>query len=333
MEKEKTHDIKWGIIGCGSIANRFATSLQALGKGTLLAGASRTPGRAEAFAEAHGMERVYTHYESLVADPDVDAVYVATTHNFHFENVKLCLENGKHVLCEKPFTVNAAQAEELLALARTTGLFMMEAVWTRFLPAILELQQLLADGVIGQVRTVKADFSIDGLGMNTEHRLRNKALAGGSLLDLGIYPITFADIIFGAQPTRIQSSAVIGDTEVDDRSFYLFDYEGGRRAVLSASFTHIAPSEAVVCGTKGFIRVPVFHAAQEFHIHRNGEDPETVRLPYGEGENFKFEIAHAMECITAGKTESSIMPHSETLAIMRTMDTLRSQWGLQYPGE
>jgi predicted dehydrogenase len=325
-------DIKWGIIGCGGIAHMFATSLQALENGTLLAGASRTPGRALEFAEKHGMERVYTDYESLAADPDIDAVYIATTHNFHYENIKLCLKNGKHVLCEKPFTVNAVQTLELIGIAREKNIFMMEAVWTRFLPAIGKLQELLAAGVIGEVRTVRADFSICRE-FDPEGRLWNKALAGGALLDLGIYPITFASIVFGEQPIRIQSSAVMGETGVDDRSFYLFDYEGGRRAQLSSSFTHDAPTEGIICGTKGHIRVPHFLAAQELHIHRNGEEPETLKLPYGKGENFRFEIAEAMECMASKKTESGILPLSETLAVMQTMDTLRAQWGLEYEGE
>ena len=326
-------DIQWGIIGCGGIAGMFATSLQALETGILLAGASRTPGRAAEFAEKHAMARAYTDYEALVADPDVDAVYIATTHNFHHENIRLCLENGKHVLCEKPFTVNAAQTAELIELAREKNLFMMEAVWTRFLPAIGKLKEVLATGDIGEVLTVKADFSIEGE-FAPEHRLKNKALAGGALLDLGIYPITFASIVFGEQPTRILSSVVIGDTDVDDRSFYLFDYEGGRRAMLSSSFTHNAPTEGIICGTQGYIRVPGFLWAHEFHIHLEGQDePETIHLPYVEGENFRFEIAHAMQCIKDGKPESDIMPLSETLAIMQTMDTLRAQWGLKYEGE
>jgi predicted dehydrogenase len=326
-------DIQWGIMGCGGIAGMFATSLRALKAGDLLAGASRTPGRAAEFAEKHGFERIYTDYESLAADPDINAVYIATTHNFHHENIQLCLANGKHVLCEKPFTVNAAQTKELTDLAREKNLFMMEAVWTRFLPAIRKLQELLAEGIIGEIRTVKADFSIEGE-FPAEHRLKNKNLAGGALLDLGIYPITFASIVFGKQPSRIQSSAVIGDTGVDDRSFYLFDYENGRRAMLSSSFTHHAPTEGIICGTEGYIRVPGFLGAHEFHIHREGtEEPETIRIPYGEGENFKFEIAHAMECITAKKIESDILPLSETLAVMKTMDTLRDQWGLVYDGE
>ena len=325
-------EIKWGIMGCGGIAHMFADSLAALDNGILLAGTSLTEGRAQAFAEKHGMERVYTDYESLATDPDVDVVYIATTHNFHFENARLCLENGKHVLCEKPFTVNAEQTEKLMTLAREKNLFMMEAVWTRFLPAIGKLCELLDDGIIGEVLTVKADFSICGE-FSAEHRLKNKDLAGGALLDLGIYPITFAAIVFGEQPVRIQSSSVIGETDVDDRSFYLFDYDDGRRALLSSAFTHYAPSDGIVCGTKGYIRVPVFLAAQELHIHRTGREPEIINLPYGDNENFTFEIAEAMACIAAGKIESDILPLSETLAIMQTMDTLRAQWGLKYKGE
>jgi predicted dehydrogenase len=210
---------------------------------------------------------------------------------------------------------------------------MMEAVWTRFLPGIGKLRELLDEGVIGEVVSVRADFSIDGTKFDTEHRLRNKALAGGAFLDLGIYPITFASIVFGEQPERIQSSVVTGTTGVDDRSYCLFDYEGGRRAVLSSSFTHLAPIEGLVCGTKGYIRMPLFLAGQELQIHRAGEEPETIQMPYGDNENFTFEIAEATECITAGKLESDILPLSETLAVMKTMDTLRAQWGLTYEGE
>ena len=328
------NDIRWGIIGCGGIANTFATGLKSLENGILLAGASRTPGRAAEFAEKHGMERIYTSYEALLADPDVDAVYIATTHNFHYDNIKLCLNSGKPVLCEKPFTVNAAQTSELIELARAKNLFLMEAVWTRFLPAILKLQDVLAEGAIGEVRTLRADFSIDGSNFPPEHRLWNKALAGGALLDLGIYPITFAALVFGEAPVRIQSSAVISDTGVDERSFYLFDYKNGGRAQLFSSFTNSGPTEAMIYGTTGYIRVPGFLWTGEFHIHRDGiDEPETISLPYGEGENFKFEIAHAMECIADGKTESPIIPPAETLAMMQTMDTLRAQWGLKYPGE
>ncbi|MBN2164517.1 MAG: Gfo/Idh/MocA family oxidoreductase [Pontiellaceae bacterium] len=326
-------DIRWGIIGCGGIARTFAISLRALGYGELLAGASRTPGRAQAFCTEHNIPRYYTGYEQLVSDPDIDAVYVATTHNFHYGHVRLALEHGKHVLCEKPFTVNAAQAAELIELARSRKRFLMEAVWTRFLPSIQTAQKLIAEGTIGDVQTVYANFCL-GKSVPPDHRLRNINLAGGALLDLGIYPISMADLVFGQKPERIVSSAVMDpETGVDEHSYYLFEYTDGRKAVLSASYSQRAPVEAVISGTGGFIRLPHFLGAQEVHLHRNGEPPETFEFPYGELENFKYEIAHAMECIAAGQTESSILPPAKTLETMQTMDALRQQWNLVYPGE
>jgi predicted dehydrogenase len=325
--------IKWGIIGCGGIANTFAISLRALDSGRIVAGASRTPGRAREFADRHGIERSYNDYESLAHDSDIDAVYIATTHNFHYENVRLCLENGKHVLCEKPFTVNAAQTKDLIELARRKNLFMMEGLWTRFLPATLKLQQLLSEGAIGEIRTVFANFYLARY-FEPEHRLRNKALAGGALLDLGIYPINMASIVFGRQPLKIDSVVNMDEeTGVDASSFYFFDYSKGQRAILSSGYAQAAPVEALVCGSKGFIRIPHFLGARELQIHRTDLPAEVLEFPYDEGENFKYEIAHAMECIAAGKTESAIMPLSESLAVMETMDALRKQWGLTYTGE
>lgn len=326
-------EIRWGILGCGWIANTFATSLKALENGRILAGASRTPNRARDFAEQHALDRYYTTYEALVSDPDIDAVYVATTHNFHYENVKLCLEHNKHVLCEKPFTVNAEQSRALISLVRGKGLFMMEALWTRFLPAILKLQQLLAEQVIGDVQTVYCNFCL-GVDVPPEHRLRNIELAGGALLDLGIYPISMADIVFGRKPDRILSSATVDRiTGVDEHSYYLFEYDSGQKAVLSASASQAAPFEATICGKKGYIRVPHFLGAKELQIHRTGAEPDVLHFPFTEEENFKYEIAHAMECIAAGKMESEIMPLAKSLEIMETMDTLRRQWNLTYPGE
>ena len=326
-------DIRWGIIGCGGIANTFAASLNALDSGVLLAGASCTQGKAAAFAEKHGLGRSYSDYSALVADPDIEAVYVATTHNFHYDNVKLCLDHGKHVLCEKPFTINAAQTRELIQLAQAKELFLMEGLWTRFLPSIIHLQELVTGGAIGEVKSVFANFFL-GRDFSPEHRLRNRALAGGALLDLGIYPINMASIVFGRQPMNIESAVDLDEeTGVDASSYYFFDYGPRRRAVLAASYTQAAPTEALICGTQGFIRLPHFHGAQELQLYRSGQAPEVLEFTYGEGQNFKYEIAHAMECIAAGKTQSDIMPHTETLAVMETMDTLRAQWALTYPGE
>ena len=298
----------------------------------MLAGASLTAGRAESFAKKFSIKRAYTDYEALASDPEIDAIYIATTHNFHFDNIKLCLENGKHVLCEKPFTVNAQQAKILVALAKKQQCFMMECVWTRFLPAIKHLSVLLAQGVIGDVQTVKANFSISG-DFSPEHRLRNKDLAGGALLDLGIYPLTLAALIFSDKPAKIQSSAVLGETGVDESSFYLLEYAQGQRAVLSSSFIDGAPTEAIISGSKGYIRLPNFLAAQKLHLHLGNKAVQTLDFPFEEDESFTFEIMHALQCIRQHKSQSDILPLAKTVAMMTTMDAIRAQWPLKYSNE
>ena len=323
----------WGVIGCGEIANVFAVSLKSLNRGRLVAGASRTPGKAEAFAKRHTIPRSYSDYDALLADPEVDIVYISTTHNFHFECVKQCLEAGKHVLCEKPFTINAEQTRRLAALAKKKNLFVMEALWTRFLPAILKLQELIASGEIGTVETLYTNFCL-GFDLPPEHRMRNIDLAGGALLDLGIYPISMADIIFGEKPSRFSSFATMDrETGVDEHSHYVLEFGDRKKAVLSSSYSQAAPKDAIVSGTKGYIRVPDFLAAQELHIHKTDAEPEVLRFPYGESENFKYEIAHVMDCVEAGLRESNVMPLSKTLEIMELMDAIRKPWKLVYPGE
>jgi predicted dehydrogenase len=328
-------DINWGVIGCGGIARKFVKSLAVLEQGTLLGGASRNRDRAVAFAEEFGLERVYDDYEALVRDPEVDVVYVATTHNFHFENVKLCLENGKHVLCEKPMTVSAAETKALIALAEEKKLFLMEGLWTRFLPAIRKINEFITDGAIGEVKTVSAQFNV-GIGpdIDESHRIKNKALAGGCLLDLGVYPINFAAMVFGARPEKVSSDVTMGPTEVDYASHYFFDYGGGRRAVLSSSIEDMGPCEGLIMGSRGYIKTaPFFLSCRKFTMRKHGGEPKEYEFPCAEEETFKYEIEHVMERIDAGETESDVMPHAETLAIMELMDELRSQWGLTYDGE
>lgn len=328
--------LNWGVIGCGHIANTFADGLACLKTGKLIACASNSMQRAHAWAEnqqsKHNISKVYNNYEALVNDSDVEAVYVANTHNFHYESVKLCLQNHKHVLCEKPITLNAKQAAELYALARDKNCFLMEAVWTRFLPAIRMLQKQVSDNVIGDVLSVRADFSINRM-LDESHRLRNKALAGGALLDLGIYPITFAFIAFGEAPEKILSSAVMDSTGVDQRSFYLFEYSDGRRASLSSGYSHVAPSEGIIAGSDGYISVPNFHAAQEFTVYVEGQEPNTFSFPVEANEYFSFEIQHMQDCIEQGLSQSPILSHEESVQVMQTMDMLREQWGLKYENE
>ena len=324
--------INWGVMGCGGIAHQFALAIKKLEKCTILAGASNTKGRAKDFTEQYQIPRAYDNYQSLVTDPDIDVIYIATTHNFHFENIKLCLQHGKHVICEKPFTVNAQQTKILIALATENNCFMMECVWTRFFPAIEHLKQLLSENIIGEVHTVKANFSICE-DFPLEHRLRNKSLAGGALLDLGIYPLTLASIVFGEQPSRIQSSAVMGEDGVDESSCYLLEYQQHQRAILSASFIEESPTEGIISGTKGYIRIPDFLGAQELHIKLKDQAIKVSSFPFDADENFTFEVAHAMQCIRESKQQSDILPLDTTTAMMAIMDSIRNQWGLKYPGE
>ena len=334
--------LNWGIIGCGNIAHTFANGLACLSDGRLVACASNSLERAKQWAEVFhsehpeqpSIESIYSDYESLLNDASVDAVYVANTHNFHYESVKLCLQHKKHVLCEKPITLNAQQATELYALAKENNCFLMEAVWTRFLPAIRMLQKVLSDNVIGDVLSLHSNFCISRK-RNEDSRLRNKALAGGALLDLGIYPITLSYLVFGQSPSRIQSSATMDTTGVDMSSCYLFDYEDGQQATLSSAYNQTAPIDAIISGTNGYIEVPFFLGARGFtvHLEDESEEPKSFSYPFEDNENFSFEIQHMHDCIKQGLLESPILPASESIKVLQTMDTLRSQWGLRYPTE
>ncbi|MBV1911983.1 MAG: Gfo/Idh/MocA family oxidoreductase, partial [Kangiellaceae bacterium] len=289
-------NLNWGVIGCGKIANVFATGLQDIENATLFAAASRSSTRLADYCQQYHVERSYGNYAQLAADSDIDAVYIATTHNFHYQNAILCLNNGKHVLCEKPLTVNAKQAAELFELAKQQGLFIMEAVWNRFVPAMVQLRELIKQEVIGKVVSVSADFRIQRE-FEIDHRLRNKSLAGGALLDLGIYPINLAADVIGEHPCRIQSSVDRDVTGVDKSSYYLLDYPSGATASLSSSFAQQAPINAMIVGTNGYIKVPTFIGAQRLEVCIEGEELQTIELVFDEKDNFKFEIEHVMECI------------------------------------
>ena len=322
--------VRWGIIGCGWIAHAFAKGLALVPNAELVAGASRTAGKAAEFAAQYPPMRAYSDYESLVRDPEVDAVYVATTHNFHHDNVRLALSHGKHVLCEKPITINAAQLEELIALAKEKKLFLMEALWTRFLPGITKLKELLDSDVIGTPRVVNAFFGIDR-DEDPEHRLLNPQLAGGAVLDLGIYPLNFAHIVFGGAPEASSSLAWLGRTGVDEISSYLLRFSEGRMAMLTSTCKVAEIDEATIYGKKGRIRVEKFLRPVAIHVEtESGTETFDVRFP---SSGFQYEIEEATACILEGRMESSVMPLSESLAIMRLMDHFRGEWGLTYPEE
>ena len=323
--------IKWGILGCGRIAYKFAEGLKVLHDAILEAVASRTEGKAEIFGKTFGVQNIYKNYEELVNNPTMDVIYIATTHNFHYDNALLCLNHGKPVLCEKPFTLNAIQAEGLIKTAHNNNLFLMEAMWTRFLPCIVKLNELLEKGILGEIQHFKADFGIKQK-LDPKGRSFNPDLGGGALLDLGIYPISFARMIYKQSPSEIKSNAYIGETGVDEKSCYLFEYENGQTAMLSSSNRLVMPHDAFIFGTKGYLEIPDFYHPSKMILNLEGKRKKTIKMPF-KSTGYNYEAKEVMNCLIDGKLESEIMPLDETLGIMKTMDILRSQWHFKYPGE
>ncbi len=322
--------IKWGIIGCGKIADNFTQSLETLNDGELIAVGSKTPGKAKAFAEKFNVKKYYTNYEELLSNPEVDVVYIATTHNFHYENVLQALNHGKHVLCEKVFTMNAKQANHLRELAKNKHLFLMEAMWTRFLPATKEINKLILEGVIGEVMFLQAEFSFK-TPMDLTGRFYNMNLAGGSLMDQGIYPISYASMLFKKQPINIKTNVCMAQTGVDERGSHIFEYEDGKAALLTTSISYYKRVHAIIAGTKGHIEIPSFFRASEFTV-KVGEKEIEYNMPHistGKG----YEAQEVMNCIKEGKIKSNLMSIDETVEIMETMDNIRCKWGLKYPEE
>ena len=322
---------RWGILGTGDIAGQFVEGLEAAPGAEILAVGSRTGDSAQRFAQRRGIPRRYASYEDLAADPDVDVVYVATPHPFHAANAELCLRAGKAVLCEKPFTMNAEEAERVVALARERGLFLMEGMWTRFFPLMGELRRRISSGAIGEPRMLIADF-----GFRDEFDPRSRKfdpdLGGGALLDVGVYCISLASSLFGA-PTGVAGMGHLGETGVDEQSAAVLMHEGGRLSVLSFATRTATPQEATVMGTEGYVKIwPEWWRPRAMTIHRPGEREEPVEAPV-EGNGFNYEAAEVMRCLEAGGTESDLMPLDETVSIMRTMDEIRAAWGLRYPGE
>jgi dihydrodiol dehydrogenase / D-xylose 1-dehydrogenase (NADP) len=326
-----TKRVGWGILGTGKIAARFAADLQHAPGAVLAAVGSRSTETAEAFGRRLHIPHRHASYAALVNDPDVDVVYIATPHSLHLENARLALEAGKAVLCEKPFTLSAHQADELIALARQRGLFLMEAMWTRFLPAIVHLRQMLADGILGDVRLLAADFGVQ-FAFNPASRLFAPELGGGALLDLGVYPVSMASMVFGP-PASIASLATLGETGVDDQAGIIFRYAQGQLACLYAAMRVTTPTEATLTGTLGRLRIhaPMFRPERMTLSLPGRKDKLIARHLKGIG--LHYQATQVMHCLAEGKLESGIMPLDETRAIMETLDALRAQWGLRYPGQ
>ncbi|MEW2622710.1 Gfo/Idh/MocA family oxidoreductase [Streptomyces sp. NPDC048106] len=319
--------LRWGILGTGWIAQRFTEDLLLLPGHTVSAVGSRERRTAETFARQYGVERAWDSYERLVADDEVDVVYVATPHTYHLAHATLALEAGRAVLVEKPFTGNAADARRLVELARARNLFAMEAMWTRFNPLIGRLRELVADGAIGDVTAVQADFGTSSP-YDPAHRLWSPELGGGALLDLGVYPLYFAWMLLGA-PASVQATAAVAPSGVDANTGMLLGYDSGAVALLHCALTSQSSWTAMVTGTKGRIEVPSpFFAPHTLVLHRAGEEPETFRADL-RGNGYVYQAEEVARCLRAGERESPLMPLDETLAIHGTLDTVFAQLARQ----
>ena len=323
--------VRWGILGTGIIAHAFATGLTYIDNAELVAVGSRAQETANEFGSEFRIPHRHASYEALANDPDVDVIYVATPHVFHKENSLLCLRAGKGVLCEKSFTINAGEAEELIKFARKQKLFLMEAMWTRFIPLVCRLREMLAERIIGDMQMFVADLGFR-MDFGPEHRIYNPALGGGALLDVGIYPLSFASMVLG-RPARVTSLAHLGETGVDERAAIILGYESGALGVLYTATSTNTPCEVIITGTEGHIRVPpLMLRPTKLTLSRAGEKEEPIAIPFV-GNGYNYEAMEVMRCLREGKLESDIMPLDESLEIMKTMDAIRAQWGLKYPTE
>lgn len=324
-----TTPFRWGILGTGGIAHKFATGLAALDDAQLVAVGSRTQAAADMFADEFSIPRRHASYESLANDPEVDAVYIATPHPFHKDNTIMCLRAGKAVLCEKPFAINHTEAQAMVDVARQTKRFLMEAMWTRFLPAIVRTRQLITEGALGEVRMLNADFGFRA-GLNPAGRLFDLALGGGALLDVGIYPLSLAFLLFG-KPATIASAAHLGVTGADEQAAIVLGYDKGQLALLSTATRTNTVHEALIYGTDGYICLPDWWHGQQIILNAGGRQ-QVFDVPHI-ANGYSHEAIEVANCVRDGKLESSIMPLDETLAIIQTMDTIRGQWGLRYPSD
>ena len=321
--------IRWGIVGAGNIANKFARAIKNVDEAELVAVASTSAERGRAFAEKFSIPSLFVGYEEMANSTLVDAVYIATPHPFHKPCAEIFINAGKHVLCEKPVCVNAREAEELFASAEKSGVFLMEAMWTRFLPAIAEAKRVAESGEIGKIRGVSADFCYSLL-PEEEPKIYQKEMAGGSLLDVGVYGLNFAAIFLGSSPESITATADIS-YGVDCQTNILMKYGGGEIASVSSAINVSKPEVAYVYGTRGYIALPRFYGAQEIIVFSNGEERRISRKSIGEG--FEEEIYEACRCIRQGKLQSEIMPMRESITILEQMDYVREQIGLRYPSD
>lgn len=319
---------KVGIIGAGWIAEKMAAALAPLDDYCVYAIASRSIDKAKSFAERWGVEKAYGSYEEMVADKDVDLVYIATPHSHHFPHAMLAVNAGKPVLVEKAFTANAAQAEELIAAARAKGLFITEAIWTRYMPLSHKIREIMESGMIGKPRLLTATLSYM---MEFKERILRPDLCGGALLDLGVYALNFARMYFGTDIVKTVSNCHVGPTGVDLQECISLSFADGKMANLQAGTLCLNDRQGIINGTEGYIRVDNINCPEVVEVYRNYELVERHVKPDGMVNGYEYQVVECRRCIEEGLVESPMMPHDETISIMKQMDQLRKEWGVVYP--
>ncbi|MDT0303721.1 Gfo/Idh/MocA family protein [Streptomonospora wellingtoniae] len=322
--------VRWGILGTGGIAHRFMTGLRAVDDAEVVAVGSRSAATADRFARTWDIPRSHATYAELAADEGVDVVYVATPHNFHHEPTVTCLRAGRHVLCEKPLAVNAGQAAAMTGAAASADRFLMEAMWTRFAPATRKVRDLLAEGAIGEVRMVQAGIG-GRMDYDPQGRLFSPDLAGGALLDVGVYPVAFASMVLG-DLTSVQAQAHKAPTGVDSQVAMTVTGSGGTLGVLSCSIEAPIPRRADIVGTRGSIALTDWFCPSGLVLHREGADPERFDYPHT-ANGFEYEVMEVHRRLRAGERQSPLMSWRESVRIAEALDAARERIGVVYPGE
>lgn len=320
--------LKVGILGAGHIAQKMATTLMGMKEAELYAVAARELSRAEQFADEFHAQKAYGNYEALADDPDIDLIYIATPHSHHFEPARMCLLKGKPVLCEKAFTANAREAEELIRIAQEKQIFLAEAIWTRYMPFSRTIRELTESGIIGKPMMLTASL---GYPIAHKERIVRLELCGGALYDLGVYPINFALMTFGNDLEKITSTCMKNEAGVDMQNSITFTYRDGRMAVMQTTAFCASDRQGIISGDKGYLVIDNINNPQQAVVY-NTDHQETGRYtcpPQITG--FEYQVLEAAEAIRQGAIEPASMPHAETLRVMRMLDSLRKEWGIRFP--
>lgn len=322
-----TKKYNWAILGCGKIAEKFSKELKFLPNANLYAAASRNLKNAQNFAHEFGFEKAYGSYEEMVKDANIDIVYIATPHSFHLKHSLLCLNHKKAVLCEKPFAINTKEVKQMIKAAQENNTFLMEAFWTRFKPQFLKMLDIVKSKELGELKFVKSDFMFLAE-YAPEKRLYNINLGGGSLLDIGIYPI-FTSLIMLGKPTTIKAIPHFSATGVDESIAMVFSYENGATAVLTSSITSQCKNETELCFENGFVKVERY-SKEPILMNKNGTN-HYIDFNAGPGLGYHYEASHVMECLDNNLTESPILPYSFSLDLMEILDAVRKEAAIVYP--